>query len=35
MSDLHMLRNKLKKQPHRGRTYMQDINTSVTLQIIN
>ena len=34
MSDIYMLQNKLKKQPDRGCTYIQDINPSITLQKI-
>ena len=32
MSDIYMLQNKLKKQPHRGYNYIQDINLLITLQ---
>ena len=34
MSDRYMFQNKLKKQPHRGFTYIEDINPSITLQKI-
>ena len=32
MSDLYMLQSKLKMKPHRGCTYIQDTNLSITLQ---
>ena len=34
MSDLYMLQNKLKKQPHRDCAYIQNINPSIILQNI-